>query len=54
MRFIIQSQLTFDVEAENAEQAKEIAGKKMGELEKLDVVIKEARVVDKASGYFVN
>lgn len=51
--FIIQSQLTFEVEAETAEEAKKVAVKKIEEIEKLGVVVKEARVVDKASGYFV-
>ena len=56
-KYIIQSQLNFEVEAEDEKKAKELASEKFkiieGSLKDSAVSISDSKVVHKKSGYFV-
>ncbi len=54
MKFIIQAKIEYEIESETKDEATKKGTEKFAEIEKLDVKISEARVVDKKSGYFLS
>lgn len=54
MKYIIQAKLEIEVEAQSKEEAQKAAETKLQEIEKVGTKVSEARVVDKATGYFIN
>ena len=54
MKYLIYAKIELEIEAENPQDAQKAASEKFAELEKAEIKITEARVVDKQSGYFVS
>lgn len=54
MKYKIYAQLSFDIEAEDENKAKELASEKLKEIEGRDLKVENAKVADEKSGYFLN
>jgi len=54
MTYIIQGKLEYEIETDGKDEAVKKGTEKFTELEKLGVKISEARIVDKASGFFLS